>query len=164
MTELRIKRDDWRPCSDWMCAAAYLNAFVVAWKFCKFLLYFVNFSVDSLDLHFEVNLTATCHKLERKWEELSWEAALISYSVGYLERMACGNHLQHAFALFLICCLWPFGLLHAVSSCDGYINFGWIMLMQLGLKHWIWCCSVGLIDSNQCIDMEDALDCFGTQD
>ena len=71
---------------------------------------FRKLSVNDLDLHFEVNLTATCRKLERKWEELSGEAALISYLVGYLERMAGGNHFQHAFALFPICCLWPFSL------------------------------------------------------
>lgn len=90
-------------------------------------------------MHFEVNLTATCHKLERKWEELSWKAALISYSADYLERMAGGNLFQHAFALFvrylLSVAFWFKLLLHAVSLYYSYIHLGRIMLMQLGLKH-----------------------------
>lgn len=79
------------------------NAFVVAWSFVDFLFRFVKTLCRRLGFALEVNLTATCHKLERNWEELSWKAALISYLVGFSDRMAGGNHFQHAFALFLIC-------------------------------------------------------------
>lgn len=69
-------------------------------EFGKFHLRFLNFLSTAWICTLKFNLTATCHKLEGKWEELSWKAALISYSVGYLGRMAGGNHVQHVFALF----------------------------------------------------------------
>lgn len=106
----RRKSYDWGYCSVWICSTEYLNAFVAAWSFVNFSLFFEKVSVTVLDLHFEVNLTGTCQKLERKWEDWCWKASFIFYSVVYSERMAGGNHFQHAFALFLFCCMWPFAL------------------------------------------------------